>query len=60
LENKDVEFDMTDPFNGPSSRVMEIAPGESQQIVWQLDIAGGNAYRAYRIPSLYPGVSWEK
>jgi len=60
LENQDLEFDMTDPFNVPSSRVMEIAPGASQQIVWQLDISGGNAYRAYRIPSLYPGVSWQK
>jgi arylsulfate sulfotransferase len=60
LENKDVEFDMTDPFNVESARIMEIAPGESQQVVWQLDIDGGNAYRAYRIPSLYPGVSWTK
>jgi len=60
LENKDVEFDMTDPFDAASSRVMEIAPGESQQVVWQLDITGGNAYRAYRIPSLYPGVSWQQ
>jgi len=60
LENKDVEFDMTDPFNPTSSQVMEIAPGASQQIVWQLDITGGNAYRAYRIPSLYPGVSWQQ
>jgi arylsulfate sulfotransferase len=60
LENKDVEFDMTDPFNAESARIMEIAPGDSQQIVWQLDIGGGNAYRAYRVPSLYPGVSWEK
>jgi len=60
LENQDVEFDMCDPFNASSSRVMEIAPGESQQVVWQLDIKGGNAYRAYRIPSLYPGVSWQQ
>ena len=60
LENKDVEFDMTDPFNAPSSQAIEIAPGASQQIVWQLDITGGNAYRAYRIPSLYPGVSWQQ
>jgi arylsulfate sulfotransferase len=60
LENKDVEFDMCDPFNAESARIMEIAPGDSQQIVWQLDISGGNAYRAYRVPSLYPGVSWQK
>ena len=58
LENNNVEFDMTDPFNTTSSQVMEIAPGDSQQIVWQLAITGGNAYRAYRIPSLYPGVAW--
>ncbi len=60
LENQDVEFDMTDPYNTEFSRVMEVAPGASQQIVWQLDITGGNAYRAYRIPSLYPGVSWKQ
>jgi arylsulfate sulfotransferase len=60
LENNDVEFDMTDPYNTAFSRVMEVDPGDSQQVVWQLDITGGNAYRAYRIPSLYPGVSWEK
>jgi hypothetical protein len=60
LANQDVEFDMTDPLDTDSSRVMEIAPGESQEIVWQLDITGGNAYRAYRIPSLYPGVSWQQ
>jgi arylsulfate sulfotransferase len=60
LANQDVEFDMCDPLNTEFARVTEIAPGESQQIVWQLDINGGNAYRAYRIPSLYPGVSWQK
>jgi arylsulfate sulfotransferase len=60
LENKDVEFDMTEPFDTPASQIMEIAPGASQQIVWQLDITAGNAYRAYRIPSLYPGVSWQQ
>jgi len=28
------------------------------QTVWQLQIAGQYAYRAKRIPSLYPGVQW--
>ena len=28
------------------------------QTVWQLQITGQNAYRAMRIPSLYPGVQW--
>jgi hypothetical protein len=30
----------------------------SPQTVWQLQITGQYAYRAMRIPSLYPGVQW--
>jgi arylsulfate sulfotransferase len=33
---------------------------ESPQIVWQMNIIGASAYRGYRIPSLYPGVVWQK
>jgi len=32
--------------------------GATPVTVWQMDIAGQWAYRAYRIPSLYPGVQW--
>jgi arylsulfate sulfotransferase len=57
--NGDVEFDLAAPFPGTSAaRVMEIAPGPDQPVVWQLDIRGATAYRAYRIPSLYPGIEW--
>ncbi len=60
LDNGDVEFDMTAP-NGTNhtSRVLEVTQTVTPEIVWQLDIAGGNAYRAYRVPSLYPGVAWQ-
>ena len=59
LQNGDVEFDLTSAF-GPSSRILEVTQTATPQTVWQLDITGGNAYRGYRIPSLYPGVVWQQ
>jgi arylsulfate sulfotransferase len=60
LENGDVEFDMTQPFtqDPTSSLVMEVSQTDIPSVVWQMNIEGANAYRAYRIPSLYPGVAW--
>jgi arylsulfate sulfotransferase len=61
LSNNDVEFDLgvlppgTPPF---SARVMEVTQDTNPQTVWQLDLTGQVAYRALRIPSLYPGVEW--
>ena len=60
LANGDVEFDLTTVATTPRSQVMEVTHTENPQIVWQLNLTGENAYRAYRIPSLYPGVSWSK
>ena len=31
-----------------------------QLTVWQMTITGANANRGYRIPSLYPGVTWQQ
>ena len=60
LPNGNVEFDMSAPFPKVSaSRVLEVTQTDSPQIIWQMDIQNGHAYRAYRIPSLYPGVSWK-
>jgi arylsulfate sulfotransferase len=60
LSNGDVEFDLTTVgVTTPASQVMEVTHGDGEQIVWQLNLSGENAYRAYRIPSLYPGVSWQ-
>jgi len=57
LSNGDIEFDMTAyPGKVPGSQIKEVTPDE--KVVWQLNLSGENAYRGYRIPSLYPGVTW--
>jgi len=59
LDNGDVEFDSSAPAGAAtSSKVIEVTQTATPQVVWEMDITGGNAYRAYRIPSLYPGVTW--
>jgi hypothetical protein len=60
LQNGNVEFEMSEPFSPPraGSRVMEVTQTTPAEVVWQMDIGGGFAYRAYRIPSLYPNVTW--
>jgi arylsulfate sulfotransferase len=60
LSNGDVEFDSSDPFNKAASQITEVTYADSPQIVWQMMISGSNAYRGYRIPSLYPGVTWQQ
>lgn len=57
LSNGNVDFDLTAMFN-PGSRVVELSRDPVPQTIWQLDIFGPSAYRATRIPSLYPGVAW--
>ena len=60
LPNGNVEFEMSEPFPVPQlgSRVMEVTQTDPAQIVWQMDLQNGSSYRSYRIPSLYPDVSW--
>ena len=60
LPNGNIEFDMTTPFVQPASQIMEVTHADNPQTVWQLNLTGENAYRGFRIPSLYPGVSWQK
>ena len=61
-----VEFDMTSPVdqatpvNQSTSQIMEVTQTDNPQLVWQMNVSGANAYRAYRIPSLYPGVTWQQ
>ena len=60
LPNTNIEFAMSAPFpTVRASRLLEVTQTDSPQITWQMDIQNGYAYRAYRIPSLYPGVSWK-
>ena len=60
LDNGNIEFDSTDPFNSAASQITEVTQTDPPQVVWQMNINGTNAYRGYRIPSLYPGVTWLK
>lgn len=57
LQNGDVEFDSTTP-DGGYSRVIEVSQGPNPQVVWDMDSTNTLWYRAYSIPSLYPGVDW--
>ncbi|MGH9524445.1 MAG: aryl-sulfate sulfotransferase [Terriglobales bacterium] len=58
LPNGDVEYDLA-ASNGfsPQATIQEVRPSD-QALVWEMDILGQFAYRAYRVPSLYPGVQW--
>ena len=63
LANGNIEFDLNSPAIGPTpnvaSEVQEITQTPSPQVIWQMDITIPTyAYRAYRIPSLYSGVTW--
>jgi len=64
LSNGNVEFDLNAPLVPPnpdvSSVIQEVTQTESPQVVWEMQIspAAQHAYRAYRVPSLYPGVTW--
>lgn len=64
LENGNVEFDLNAPILPPvaglASQVSEVTQADSPQTVWQMDIPlPFFAYRAYRVPSLYNGVTWQ-
>jgi arylsulfate sulfotransferase len=60
LQNGNVEFEMSEPFPlpTPGARAMEVTQTDDPQVVWQMDLPGGQSYRTYRIPSLYPNITW--
>ncbi len=61
LSNGDMELDMSAASDFASaSRVVEVTRTANPELVWQLDVTGESAYRANRIPSLYPGVTWKQ
>lgn len=57
LENGDVEYDLCG-LAGMNSQMLEVTNEPNPQTVWSMKLATNYAYRAYRIPSLYPGVQW--
>jgi len=60
LANGNVEFAECAPIAPPGGPVSiyEVTKTSPPQTVWQMQIAGQDAYRGFRIPSLYPGVQW--
>ena len=60
LDNGNVEFDLCsdDTVSGTAAVVYEVTRANNPQVVWKMNITGLYAYRAFRIPSLYPGVHW--
>jgi len=44
----------------PSAVVELTGLTPAPQIVWQMTVSTGGAYRSYRIPSMYPGVIWAR
>ena len=66
LSNGNLEFDSSDPSTmnppggTPSSVIVEVSQTNSPQTVLQMNILGAWAYRGLRIPSLYPGITWQQ
>ena len=59
LPNGNLEYDVAlDAFTPGASYVQEAIPENDYQIIWQLIMEKELAYRAFRVPSLYPGVTW--
>jgi arylsulfate sulfotransferase len=64
LANGNVEFDLNAPAFPPlpnlAAQVQEVTESASPQTIRKMDISPVPlyAYRAYRVPSLYPNVSW--
>jgi arylsulfate sulfotransferase len=59
LNNGNVEYNecgATMPAN--NSVVLEVTQTSPPQTIWKMNLTGQYAYRAMRIPSLYPGVQW--
>lgn len=58
LANGDVEYDTCGLPGKPHSQVFEVTEQNNPQQVWTTQVSSNFAYRAYRLPSLYPGVQW--
>jgi arylsulfate sulfotransferase len=61
LKNGNVEYaeaQLPQLFPSYNAAVFEVTQTTPPQTVWEMKIAGQFAYRAMRLPSLYPGVQW--
>jgi arylsulfate sulfotransferase len=58
LANGNMEGDFNAGAGAVFSDIFEVIPGNAPQAVWHLQTSTANAYRGFRMPSLYPGVQW--
>jgi len=59
LSNGNIEYDVAMDLNSPTtSFIEESLPGATPNLTWRMNVAGSLVYRGFRIPSLYPGVTW--
>jgi arylsulfate sulfotransferase len=60
LDNGNVEYDLCGEPTAQttSTQIFEVTNQSTPQTVWNMQLTGTNAYRALRMPSLYPGVQW--
>lgn len=59
LANGNLEYDLCAASPGGNAVVLEVPQQENpRQVAWQMEIGGDDTYRAFRMPSLYPGVQW--
>ena len=59
LANGNFEYDIAAAERAPQfSAVQEVTYASDPQLVWRMIVQGQLAYRATRLPSLYPGVQW--
>ena len=58
LVNGNMEGDFNAGAAGGNTDIFEVTPGNTPQVVWHLTTSGSNGYRAFRMPSLYPGIQW--
>jgi hypothetical protein len=58
LANGNFEADFNAGAPGGFSDIFEVTPGTAPEVIWHLRTTVQNAYRGFRMPSLYPGVQW--
>ena len=58
LANGNIEGDFNAGTSTQLSDIFEVTPDSAHQVVWHLTTGAQNAYRGFRLPSLYPGVQW--
>ena len=59
LANGNVEYDLAGYYATGGTGMFEVTNQSTPQTVWSMSApAPALSYRAYRVPSLYPGVQW--